>query len=1170
MLTEKAQEIIDLSKDYSYSGGCIELTFPSLLAAVAADTESSVLLCDAAKLNIDRIRELCPKFPDPTACPGKLPLAKQVQSILNTAKELTDEVPDRTHPSLVDFRHIIGAMIISKDVCRILKIKAKTKEEVVLLLSQWYQKEKDTPRLENLTGVLNDLRAELLQKVYGQDHAVETFIEGLFNAQATATADKKRKAPSAVFIFAGPQGVGKTFLAEAGAASLKLPFKRFDMTAYSGHQQNEMLVGMDKVYNGARPGILTEFVEKNPDAILLFDEIEKAHLNTIHLFLQILDAGHLEDKYYDRNVNFRDTIIIFTTNAGRKLYDRPERSGMAAINANFHRQTILEALKIEKNPTTRAPVFPEAICSRLATGYPVLFNHLQINDLEKVVNSELKRVCDLIELQHYKKVSYDKELPICLVLREGGRADARILRSQAENFIKAELFNFCQLFKVERLEEVLKKVKRIRFCLDGSMDDLDMEIQNLFEKQDKPKILLICDTDLFHLYKDMIRDIQWFHAQTAEEALQILAQEDVDLVLHDLFVGQEGQSDLASKTIMSFDHIPTSAKSLQQGQEILRKISERLSDVPIFLLSLTEHDLEHDSKRTISNEVFSACMRAGGAREVIVSSFIDGLAKDWESHRDELLNKLMALTQTLHREKMANKMAKARKVLAFDASPKINHKEKEVVVRLRNLRLTMAIAAADTGEVLENIERPATSFDQVIGAKTAKEELQFFINYLKDPKRFAALGLKPPRGVLLYGPPGTGKTMLARAMAGESDVAFIPVSATNFVTIWQGSGPQNIRDLFARARRYAPAIIFIDEIDAIGRARLGAGHHAEESTLNALLTELDGFSQGDQNAPIFVLAATNFKIKGTSNEASEHSARMLDSALVRRFARTILVDLPDTETRYAYLSKRLKDSQRYEISDSVLHLIAEKSVTMTLADLEGVIEAASREALRKQIPLNEELLNEALDTKREGEAKKWSPEFLESTARHEAGHTIMYWLSGWWPPEVSIIARADHGGGMLRCEEEMKRESLTKDEILASIRMCLGGRAAEVIYYEEKGLTTGASSDLQHATHLVRNMICRYGMDKEFGLATTPELLRPEAAGSPLYERMNEIVVKVLADELENTLVLLKENKKHLDNVVSALAQKNRLYKKDLEKILTPAHGKTKNTKKEYQMKNAK
>jgi hypothetical protein len=371
MFTDKAQALIDLAKDYAFSSGATELNLPSMVLAVSRHPEAGVLLGECISMTPVQLQAVLPGTDHPAGCTGKLPLAETTRTLLKVAKELAVEVPDRNHPALIDVRHLVCAMAISRDACALLKTKSLSREAAVQRLAAWYQAVAESPRLDELTERLRGLRADLLAKVFGQDHAVHAFVEGLFNAEVVAAADTMRKAPRAVFLFAGPPGVGKTYLAELGAAALDRPLKRFDMSAYSGHQQNEQLVGMSRSYQGAHPGTLTEFVEKNLNAVLLFDEIEKSHPKTILLFLQILDAGRLEDKFHERNVSFRDTTIVFTTNAGRKLYDRPNMSGVHKANAAFHRKTILDALETEVDPLTREPFFPAAICSRLATGYPV-------------------------------------------------------------------------------------------------------------------------------------------------------------------------------------------------------------------------------------------------------------------------------------------------------------------------------------------------------------------------------------------------------------------------------------------------------------------------------------------------------------------------------------------------------------------------------------------------------------------------------------------------------------------------------------------------------------------------------------------------------------------------------------------------------------------------------
>jgi hypothetical protein len=368
MFTQRAQAVIDLAKDMAFSSGSPELGLSPVLAAIGKHSEARVLLAECVGMMPDGLEKTCPEMPEPVSCPGKLRLGGPTGTMLTCAKELAGEVPDRTHPGLIGLRHLACALAVSREACAILKAMPKTQQDVAALLASWYERDAQAPHLDELAERLRNLRNELLKKVFGQDHAVHAFVEGLFNTEVVAAADTQRKAPRAVFVFAGPPGVGKTYLAELGASLLDRSFRRFDMTAFSGHKQNDALIGMAKMYRGAHPGALTEFVEENPNAILLFGEIEKAHQNTIYLFLQILDAGTLEDKYHERNVGFRDTMSIFTTNVGRKLYDRPNSSGIHAANAAFHRRTILDALENETDPRTRQPFFPAAICSRMAAG----------------------------------------------------------------------------------------------------------------------------------------------------------------------------------------------------------------------------------------------------------------------------------------------------------------------------------------------------------------------------------------------------------------------------------------------------------------------------------------------------------------------------------------------------------------------------------------------------------------------------------------------------------------------------------------------------------------------------------------------------------------------------------------------------------------------------------
>ena len=272
--------------------------------------------------------------------------------------------------------------------------------------------------------------------------------------------------------------------------------------------------------------------------------------------------------------------------------------------------------------------------------------------------------------------------------------------------------------------------------------------------------------------------------------------------------------------------------------------------------------------------------------------------------------------------------------------------------------------------------------------------------------------------------------------------------------------------------------------------------------LNALLTEMDGFTGTAPDRPVFVLSATNFKVQPEDQDSPERSSRTLDPALVRRFSRTILVDLPDAAARRKYLDMRLRDVRGLKIPASVIDLMAEKSTGMSIANLEQAIETAGRSAMKKGTELTVDLLMEALDTIKDGEAKEWSREFLQSTARHEAGHTVMYWLSGWWTPEVSIIARADRGGGMRRAEAETRR-SLTRDDMLAAIRTTLGGRAG-TLYYGEAGLTTALQAILRVPRRCTQNDL-PVRDDPGWHPRNSRVVQVRRAISSPIYQRINSL-----------------------------------------------------------------
>ncbi len=372
---------------------------------------------------------------------------------------------------------------------------------------------------------------------------------------------------------------------------------------------------------------------------------------------------------------------------------------------------------------------------------------------------------------------------------------------------------------------------------------------------------------------------------------------------------------------------------------------------------------------------------------------------------------------------------------------------------------------------LYNEEKKRVTFEDVAGADEEKQELVEVVDFLKDPRKFAAVGARIPKGVLLNGPPGTGKTLLARAVAGEAGVPFFSISGSDFVEMFVGVGASRVRDLFENAKKNAPCIIFIDEIDAVGRQRgagLGGGHDEREQTLNQLLVEMDGFGA---NEGIIIIAATN-------------RPDILDPALLRpgRFDRQITVDRPDVKGREAVLKVHARNKPLAK--DVKLEVIAKRTTGFTGADLENLLNEAALLAARrnkKDIAMNE--MDEAIDRVIVGTEKKSrviSDREKRIVAYHEAGHTIIgYFLEhADAVHKVTIIPRGRAGGYVIMLPKE-DRMLVTKQELLDKVTGLLGGRVAEELFIGEIG--TGAYSDFKQATGIVRSMIMEYGMSDKLG-----------------------------------------------------------------------------------------
>lgn len=449
------------------------------------------------------------------------------------------------------------------------------------------------------------------------------------------------------------------------------------------------------------------------------------------------------------------------------------------------------------------------------------------------------------------------------------------------------------------------------------------------------------------------------------------------------------------------------------------------------------------------------------------------------------------------------------------------------------------------------MKRKKAKFKDVAGADEEKQELVEVVEFLKDPRRFSAIGARIPKGVLLVGPPGTGKTLLARAVAGEAGVPFFSISGSDFVEMFVGVGASRVRDLFENAKKNSPCIIFIDEIDAVGRQRgagLGGGHDEREQTLNQLLVEMDGFSA---NEGIIIIAATN-------------RADILDPALLRpgRFDRQIQVNAPDVKGREEVLQVHARNKPLHE--DVKLNLIAIRTPGFSGADLENLLNEAALVAARdNKTEIGMEHIEEAIDRVIAGPAKKSrviSKKEKNIVAWHEAGHTVVgvKLESADTVHKVTIVPRGMAGGYAMMLPKE-DRYFMTKPELLDKIVGLLGGRVAEEVQFGE--VSTGAHNDFQRATAIARKMVTEYGMSEKLGpmqfgqnsggqVFLGRDIQNDQNYSDAIAHEIDLEVQRIIKDSYERCKQILIANKDSLDLVAQKLIELETLDAEQIQSLI--------------------
>ena len=928
----------------------------------------------------------------------------------------------------------------------------------------------DAKRLKSLEEMLDGLE--------GQEYACQCVKEYFFGRRHRA----HEKGLGGSLLFTGAPAVGKTILAERIAKCLELPFLRIDMSTKNDKESSVFeLFGIHPSYKAACEGILTGFVRKNPNCVILLDECEKAHINVLNAILQVYERGEIEDKFTNKPINLRDVIIIATSNVGKDIYNG---SIGKYIFSNVSQSVITRSLKTEINPLTNAPCFTEALVSRFNSGKVIMFNKLRPEVIHKIISNEIQK-----QIDHYKslygidiKIDIPK-LATLLILNQGENADIRTLLSATQ-----EIFHKSMSCGVETTIDTVENQMFTELCLEVSYEDAQNDVKGLLFNENKSRVLVYCNK----------ADEKYFNAFDSDKVEIVFAKDT-------LRVNEIGKMDITAA------FIDVSKRGNGLGREIFDYCTGQES-IPTYVYNT----------KGVGRSYFYYYVENGASE--CYSPKISSL---------DLMGFIGKITAGLDLNYMTKELFRVSKIVNYDVDYTYNPKNKRAEVCVHNLRIETAISSSETSEFVSSRDIPNVRYEDVIGADSAKAELKRASKYITNYKKYIKDGIRIPRGILLEGEPGCGKTTLAKALASETKLPFIEKNATEFLIKWVGDGAKAIRETFAVARKYAPCILFIDEIDTIAMSRQGAesaNNHTRDLT-NAFLSEMDGFSD-TSSAPVFVICATNFNTK--KNETH------LDEAFLRRFDKKIYVELPKKEQREEFLVRALGKIKHACVTQEAISNIARRTIGWSLADLNLVVQNAIRKYEDETgiVGVDDKYLIEELECFNDGDKRIRSEESIKRTAIHEAGHALVGYALNIPIVHATMVGRGNYGGYVYHGDEE--KTNYTKKELLDRICLSLGGRCAEILEYGENGVNTGASGDLKNATRTAKSIVCDYGM--------TDDLLMV------LENRESDLVIakvrEILREQYQRTMSIIKERMDKLHNLADELASKNSLCKEEIEAIL--------------------
>ena len=966
-------------------------------------------------------------------------------------------------------------------------------------------------------------RAQRLQRylsaeVVGQDAAIDMLV-GAYSQALRRRAD----GPQGIFTFLGPPGVGKTLLAERFAAALqelegsRVAFRRFDMGSFAGHQNFEQLVGTESYYTKSAAGTLTGFVHDNPRAVILFDEIEKAHENTLTALLAVLDKGELVDKNLQKAVDFRGCWFIFTTNLGREVFDSPNATGILRAAGTWRALAfdILGSARRRENlgDEEKGAALPPELVSRLAKGGAVVFSRLSTPDYLQLMRRTIERETAAIRKATSlptPQIGVDEQAALLLLLSHLPNLDARQVVARTSAWIgqlEREAFEVCRKQLLQSCPETFSIQVQ---CGEDATRWLDEQLRDL-----RLHIVLVDDDDYLVAHLERLGGPfsgRVVRTTREDETVEVVQRYEADLVFLDLSIGQDSRS-----------------TTVEAALSILKALRTRFPDLPVWLYS------ENPEARKGFDAVIPRILRDGGARGFLPCHF------DRENTvlAEDFLSRIGSIVKETAYGQLVRQGRRSHLSYHFDVE---HHLEGTVVkATLTRVQAAVVVGTQDRLSAIQFAGIPKERFSAVVGLSRAKRRLQQVVQWLREPGTLAPFGITPPRGFLLAGPPGTGKTLLAKAVAGEANLPFLAVSASELQSKWVGESEKRVRELFRLAREYAPAVVFIDEIDAVGQRRAddGAGGF-RNSLLNQLLASMDGFVDGSR--PVFVLAATNHR-------------ELLDPALLRpgRFDEVIPINLPNAAAREDFFRLRLRSVSVQEPVD--VRKLVSLTAGLSPAELDRVVrEGAYSAAAVGRATLTEDDLLAAVRLVRFGAVQEGVVVKVEErrlVAYHEAGHTIAHLCLF---PEVpvdylSIVPTEEGALGFLASAHDENTHLRTRSDVEAKLAVLLAGREAELLAAgsPDHG-TSGASSDIREASRLAWLAVACWGLDEQIGPVAISAF--PEEARSALSAEATARAKHWLSAASTRGRQLLEANRQQFEALAQELLEKESLDEEDIRAFL--------------------